>query len=141
MNSATTPAFQLCIPGEQNPVLTATGILMCVPVAIAAAYYSGIAGCTYGLVKSIYARSALVPVEVQIIKDTPVIATRNISHCVSDPIFTGCQWAVSGFCSGCCTGALSGICSAEYVSQTGRRLPDIEMTLSLPPRFQYIERT
>lgn len=141
MKLTTTPAFHLHFPCCQTSSLEAAGLLICVPGAIAVSYYSGMAGCTYGVVKSIFAGSALEPTKVKIIYNAKVIASRNIEPCVVNVIGTGCRWTVAGLCSGCVTGALYGICTNKSLERSGRRFPDIKMTLSLPPKFQVIERT
>ena len=115
---------------------------MCLPAAIAGAYYCGLAGCVYGAAQSIYAGSTLAIGKALTANNTQVIAQRIITPaCVSNAINTGGQCGAFGLQTGICTGLIYGISSAEYQNKTKRRFPDIEMELSLPPRIQIIDRT
>ena len=116
--------------------------LMCLPGAIIGTYYCGLAGCLYGAVKSIYAGSAFATGKALMANNTQVIAKRIITPaCASNMINTGIECGATGFKTGICTGLIYGIGSAEYQTRTNKRLPDIEMELSLPPKIQVIDRT
>lgn len=116
--------------------------LMCLPGAIIGTYYCGLAGCVYGAAKSIYAGCTFATVKALMANNTQVITERIITPaCISNTINTGVQCGATGFQTGIHTGLIYGIGSAEYQIRANRRLPDIKMELSIPPRVQFINRT
>lgn len=115
---------------------------MCLPGAIIGTYYCGLAGCFYGAAKSIYAGSAFATGKALMANNTHVIAERIITPaCASNTINTGIQCGATGCQTGIFAGLIYGIGSAEYQTRTNKRLPDIEMKLSIPPKIQLIDRT
>ena len=144
MNTTADPYFRVNCPfGE----LGGEDVCMCVPGAVAGAYYCGVAGCFFGAVKSIWPGAAFGTVKA--VNGTKILLTcksqgiagKIISPYVFDSICTGGKWAMTGIQEGAVAGGVIGFCSKHYQSITGKSFPDIEMELSLIPRVQLIERT
>lgn len=144
MNRTETPYFQVSCPyGE----IEGYEIGMCLPGAVAGAYYFGIAGCFLGAVKSLWSGSVFGTTEVAsgatslFAVSSPQLAERIIRPCVVDSIYTGGGWAITGIQEGAMACGIIGFCSNHYQSITGQSFPNIEMKLSLIPKVQLIERT
>ena len=144
MNTTEPPYFQVSCPcGEAG----GGEIGMCLPGAVAGAYYFGVAGCFLGAVKSLWSGSVFGTTEVAsgatslCAVSSQQLAERIIMPCVVDSIYTGGEWAITGIQEGAMACGIIGFCSNHYQSITGRDFPDIKMELSLIPNVQLIERT
>ena len=144
MNTTEPPYFQVSCPcGEAG----GGEVGMCLPGAVAGAYYFGVAGCFLGAVKSLWSGSVFGTTEVAsgatslCALSSQQLAERIIMPCVVDSIYTGGEWAITGIQEGAMACGIIGFCSNHYQSITGRDFPDIKMELSLIPNVQLIERT
>ena len=143
MITTATPYFQVSCPCCE---VEGSDMGMCLPVAVAGAYYFGVAGCFFGAVKSVWSGAAFGTmkgasgVKALLVSKSKHIAGRNIAHCVVNSIYTGGEWAITGIKEGAMTGVMFGFCSNHYQSITGQSFPDIKMELSLIPKVQLIER-
>ena len=144
MNITAAPYFKVGCPyGE----VEGKDIGMCLPGAVAGAYYFGVVGCFFGAVKSVWPGTAFGTIKVAgAVKalsagESQSIASRVITHCVFNSIYTGGKWALAGIEEGAMGCGVIGFCSNHYQSITGQSFPDIELELSLIPKLQLIERT
>ena len=144
MNTTEPPYFQVSCPyGE----VEGYEIGMCLPGAVAGAYYFGIAGCFFGAVKSLWSGSVFGTTGVAsgatslFAVSSQQLAERIVQPCVVDSIYTGGGWAITGIQEGAMACGIIGFCSNHYQSITGKDFPDIKMELSLIPKIQLIERT
>lgn len=144
MNITEDPYFQVSCPyGE----VEGGDIGMCLPGAVAGAYYFGVAGCFLGAVKSLWSGSVFGTTEVAsggaslFAGNLQQLADRTITPCIVNSIYTGGEWAITGIQEGAMTCGIIGLCSKHYQSITGQSFPDIKMELSLIPKLQLIERT
>ena len=144
MNTTEPPYFQVSCPcGEAG----GGEVGMCLPGAVAGAYYFGVAGCFLGAVKSLWSGSVFGTTEVAsgatslCALSSQQLAERIIMPCVVDSIYSGGEWAITGIQEGAMACGIIGFCSNHYQSITGRDFPDIKMELSLIPNVQLVERT
>ena len=143
MNATAAPYFQVSCPyGE----VEGEDICMCIPGAVAGAYYFGVAGCFLGAVKSLWSGTAFGTTKVAtgikgLFPGRPhYIVGKNIIPCVVQSIFKGGEWAITGIEEGAVACGTIGFCSNHYQSRTGQSFPDIKVELSLIPKIQLIER-
>ena len=143
MNTTATPYFQVSCPYGK---VKARDICMCLPGAVAGAYYFGVAGCFFGAVKSLWSGTAFGTTKVTtglkgLFPGRPhYIEGKSIIPCVVKSILKGGEWARTGIQEGAVVCGAIGFCSNHYQSITGQSFPDIKVELSLIPKVQLIER-
>ena len=143
MNTTATPYFQVSCPYGK---VKARDICMCLPGAVAGAYYFGVAGCFFGAVKSLWSGTAFGTTKVTtglkgLFPGRPhYIEGKSIIPCVVKSILKGGEWARTGIQEGAIVCGAIGFCSNHYQSITGQSFPDIKVELSLIPKVQIIER-
>ena len=143
MNTTATPYFQVSCPYGK---VKARDICMCLPGAVAGAYYFGVAGCFFGAVKSLWSGTAFGTTKVTtglkgLFPGRPhYIEGKSIIPCVVKSILKGGEWARTGIQEGAVVCGAIGFCSNHYQSITGQSFPDIKVELSLIPKVQIIER-
>ena len=119
---------------------------MCIPGAIAGAFFCGAVGCFYGAVKSVSSGTALATLKSMggakglIAMESQNLAGRTIAPCIVDTVSTGFHATTFG----CKHGAA--LCGAvcylipSYQNLTGQRLPDIRVNFP-PSPMPDMERT
>lgn len=119
---------------------------MCIPGAIAGAFFCGAAGCFYGAVKSVCSGTALVTLKSMggakglIATEPQKLAGRTIAPCVVDTVSTGFHATTFGCKHGAALCGAVGFLTPSYQNLTEQRLPDIRVNFP-PSPMPDIERT